>query len=654
MRLEKITISNFRQYRFQEFDFKAKSGHPDIHIIVANNGVGKTNMLNAIKWCLFEKEPHLSNASSARPRLNKAEAEKQRAEGKKIGTMSVSLELSQDGKVYRITRKEDFKLTDTTEEPLKPTKLIVQELVNNDWEQITSEELALAIMLKIVPEQIQEYIFFDGEQLLHYFDSDQKNKVRNGVKGLTQVSVLESIIKRIQNYQNDNITSKISSSGDKELKEAITYYDRMKNAFDTITEKLENEKQTADFCTTKIKNLSEKIKGFERVKANQEDLEEKEILLKDNNMSLEINNSRKMQLVRKYYQLFAIWPAIKAYYLYLTELDKNGELPPKFDKVLLEVMRNSGHCLVCDRDLDEHGKAHIEDLIEKLTVSTVTSNHLNKTLPVLTQAIRDMASFGKELKELDDERIALIQKNNNLISQIQNIQEYLKQIPNIDEVRQWCIERDDFQRKEKEAHIAIGKLEIALKNAKYELDKAEMKKKVLQKRNTKIEILNKQDEFCNESIDVLKSTCDEILSECRNTLASLTLHFFKTLLWKQDTFEKIVIKEDFEFCLYDDRNQQILGSCSAAEISLLALSFTLALQKDAKSDSMLYIDTPVGRVDEENRRNFMNVLKNIAKDKQVILTFTPSEYDKNIREVVGNDFSTYLEMSIKDGVNIIK
>ena len=69
---------------------------------------------------------------------------------------------------------------------------------------------------------------------------------------------------------------------------------------------------------------------------------------------------------------------------------------------------------------------------------------------------------------------------------------------------------------------------------------------------------------------------------------------------------------------------------------------------------MLYIDTPVGRVDEENRKNFMNVLMNIAKDKQVILTFTPSEYDINVRQVVGNDYSTYKVMTIEDGVNKLK
>ena len=654
MRLEKLIITNFRQYRYREFEFKTAPGHPDIHIIVANNGVGKTNMLNAIKWCLFEKEPHLSNASLASPRLNKSAAEEERAKGNKIGTMSVTLEFSQDGKLYRITRKEDFKLTDTTEEPLKPTRLLVQELVNNDWEQITSEDLALATMLKIVPEQIQEYIFFDGEQLLNYFDSDQKSKVRNGVKGLTQVSVLENIIKRIQNYQSLNITSKISTSGDKALEDAVKFYNSKKESFDTITEKLEQKKQDADFCAGKVKSLSDKIKGFERVKSTQEELERCEGILNDNSKLLEKNMSQKMLLVRKYYQIFAIWPAIKAYYLYLSELDKKGELPPKFDKSLLESMKASGHCLVCDRDLDEHGKSHIENLIEMLTVSTVTSNHLNKTLPVLTQAIQDMSHFGKEMKVIDDERALLITKKEEIEEQIHNLQEYLKQVPNADQVRQWTIERDDFQHKERDAHISVGKLEEEQRTAKLALDKAEDKKKALQNRNKQMGVLNKQDDFCNDSISILAETCNEILEECRVSLASLTMQFFKTFLWKQDTFERIEIKEDFEFCLYNDHNQQILGSCSAAEISLLALSFTLALQNDTKSDSMLYIDTPVGRVDEENRKNFMNVLMNIAKDKQVILTFTPSEYDINVRQVVGNDYSSYKVMTIEDGVNKIK
>lgn len=36
------------------------------------------------------------------------------------------------------------------------------------------------------------------------------------------------------------------------------------------------------------------------------------------------------------------------------------------------------------------------------------------------------------------------------------------------------------------------------------------------------------------------------------------------------------------------------------------------------------------RVDEDNRLNFVNTLCEIAKSKQVILTFTPTEYDEKV------------------------
>ena len=52
MRFETIKISNYRQYRDVSFEFH-KSTANDIHIIIASNGVGKTNVLNAINWCLY-------------------------------------------------------------------------------------------------------------------------------------------------------------------------------------------------------------------------------------------------------------------------------------------------------------------------------------------------------------------------------------------------------------------------------------------------------------------------------------------------------------------------------------------------------------------------------------------------------------------------
>ena len=68
-------------------------------------------------------------------------------------------------------------------------------------------------------------------------------------------------------------------------------------------------------------------------------------------------------------------------------------------------------------------------------------------------------------------------------------------------------------------------------------------------------------------------------------------------------------------------------------IELLALAFTLAIQEVSNFDNLLFIDTPVGKISDENRENFANVLLDISTHKQIILQFTPSEYSSEIRDV---------------------
>ena len=99
---------------------------------------------------------------------------------------------------------------------------------------------------------------------------------------------------------------------------------------------------------------------------------------------------------------------------------------------------------------------------------------------------------------------------------------------------------------------------------------------------------------------------------------------------------------------------QTLGSCSATERALLALSFTLALQKVSMHDSLLFIDTPIGRVDQENRLNFVNTLCEIAKGKQVILTFTPVEYDDKVAAALQGQYASFNKLQIEDGTTVIK
>ena len=77
----------------------------------------------------------------------------------------------------------------------------------------------------------------------------------------------------------------------------------------------------------------------------------------------------------------------------------------------------------------------------------------------------------------------------------------------------------------------------------------------------------------------------------------------------------------------------------------MALAFTIAIHKVSGYDNLLFIDTPVGRISDENRTNFAKVLLEVSQTKQIILAFTPSEYSEEIRDVLRKDIvSSYVQL----------
>ena len=69
MRIERVVLRNYRQFRQAQVTFR-KRPDTDLHFVVGTNGTGKTNLLNAINWCLYGDEPHLAKDSEGLPLMN--------------------------------------------------------------------------------------------------------------------------------------------------------------------------------------------------------------------------------------------------------------------------------------------------------------------------------------------------------------------------------------------------------------------------------------------------------------------------------------------------------------------------------------------------------------------------------------------------------
>jgi len=140
--------------------------------------------------------------------------------------------------------------------------------------------------------------------------------------------------------------------------------------------------------------------------------------------------------------------------------------------------------------------------------------------------------------------------------------------------------------------------------------------------------------FCEKSLKIARKTKQIIMDETRESMESETREIFFNLIWKKETFKSVNIDAHYNLSLKHASGYDCLGTISAAERKLLALSFTLALHKISGFDSPILIDTPLSSEDPEHKKNFSKMLTEVTKNKQIILLFTPTEYSEEVSNIL--------------------
>lgn len=652
MRIESIEIHNLRQLKDVTVRFVKNSHDNDLHVILAENGVGKTNILNAITWCLYNKEMHLRDEGSAQSIVNSQVVEETRTFGGGTKEVSVELKLStdEDGKItfkrvgrYNITKDAVIPLSD---------KLTINYL--DEMRTIEDDDETMQLVHKYLPEEINSYIFFDGEQLEKFFSVDQLDNVRIGINELTQASHLDKAYSFLEKYIKEYINPKLSNGGDKEVKEQQKKVDDLDEQIKLSEVTIATLKEQISTCENKIEDLNKKIHGCENLREKTEALRQSENRLNELSDALKNKYIELKKFTRKYFILFAAYPSVKHFYDYILKQKNEGKLPPNIDTGLLDKIIEMKECLIC-------GKKHLSDedieavrrLRNSITVASETSNDLSN-------ALGSMTSYFNEVKEYMSLKERLISEINKINKDIEsedenykNLNNYLRSIPNNEELAKALDDRDQYKTLYKDLIGKKAKEEEKKRQNEASKEEEEKKLRALISKVTELEEYMRKRDFCELCIKIMKESRQEILDECRITIQEETFRIFDALIWKDDDFSKVEILENYSFKLLDRYGNQTLGSCSAAETALLALSFTLALQNISKHDSLLFIDTPIGRVGTQNRTNFMNTLLEIAKGKQVILTFTTTEYDQNVQSILSNNYNSFHNLSMVEGITTI-
>ena len=639
IRICKIDFHNYRQYR--DFSISFESKYSNLYVIKAKNGTGKTTFLNSILWCLYGTEYYITDSSKALPLLNDGVSNDTINNSEDV-SVSITIEDGDSFLVFKrvqhfviktdprtntrnasISGKSELEVSVTKKEGKENTKTFI------------NDEAGLLVK-QYFDEAIYSYFFFDGENLKNFFSTTNSSQIKKSIHNISQVNLLSDAIDHTLGMGNELSREANKNSGD--IDALYKQEDDLQN--NILAAQSENasiDKKRPEYQQL-VADCEEKLRGYEPVKQLQ---------LKRDKLNNDLSSNKKMlvevyenrnKLIRDFTVLLNFYPYVK-HALDLIELkEKQGSLPPSVDKKQVIQILNEHilNCPLCDGKIDDRAKNHLQDLLSRLELPYGAAIDLKEIKGSLESMAEQAADYKiKRDRVLENEKYYL-----GLIDGIEReLKEIKQKLSNFDSeddsINVAQIEKDKSyydskimsdQRKYGENLQSIKDDTERLKEVRNQIKKLEDEKSTKDILTQKARVFKK----VSSSLEQIKNSIMKVVKE---DIETDTWRIFDNMIWKKNTFKKVVINDNYELSVINMSGKEMLGGLGATEYMALAYSFTLAIHKAAGKNCPLVVDSPLGRTSDDNREKMAAELLKVSKEKQIIMLFTPDEYSQQVREI---------------------
>jgi DNA sulfur modification protein DndD len=647
MRIEKIAISNYRQLKSLELQFTKKESS-DLHVIIGQNGTGKTSILNAINWCLYGDEPHLLKGSDQLPLLNTG------VTSSAISPTEYTVETSiwaksDDGNKIIFTRKWKFRACSTDSQPRIQSKSFEVRTIGIDGNtKIMPEDEASIFVDRFVPNRIREFFFFDGERLDRYFAEATGVNIRKAVYEISQIDLLGKIEDRL-----DKISKEYSGEAGKlspRIEEVRTKIESLEKHSINIQSQLNECNGQISIAKEKISELDDKLRGIPDLRELEAKRESyKSTLSKKRDIRGNAVRDRQDFLFNQSIYLM-LAPAIIRGISMINEKRKKREIPPSIDINFINDVLKTNVCGICGRKINEEERCHIASILESIRLSSDVAQQLLMMEGFLYSAREKYSQFQQKAQEKHIQIEVVESEISGLEKDIEGIDNLLSSY-DVEKIKLWSQERRDNEAVQETNTRKAGSLKRELEESIKILESEKVTLEQELKKDERFKAIRKKIKFSKKAYAVIRQIKEAAMEEIRRKIAQETKTIFLDLVWKKESFKDVTFDEGYNINIVHSNDIGCLGSMSSGERELLALAFTLALHKVSGFDSAIMIDTPVARISDTNRENFARVFAEIGKKKQVILLFTPSEYSKEISNEIDKAACTKVMLKVSSKEN---
>jgi DNA sulfur modification protein DndD len=635
MKFKSIQMKNYRQYKDAEIILSSPNKKLNLFVIEGLTGAGKTNILNAITWCLFGDEEHLSTKNKGLPIINNITLENMKTNQSE--TVEIKLTIEYDNarievfeRNMEVTKNKDR----IPQEGKQEFKVYYKDKGDSDWNVSKDPDFRVENFL---PRNIQEYFLFDGERLEKYFSRGKGQGIRKEVFEVSQLNIFERVMDHIEKmnneYQRDlaNVNPKadeIKNEWDKKRKE-IEQAKKDRDDFEsTLKEARDLERQLLE----DLKKLPFSAKRIDELKGKKDYLEGK-----SESLHLDLVRLKKEQLdfLLDYSKIIMGHEYIIKAKDMISQKVERGEIPPEYKKGFIERLLEEGRC-ICGTEIKTGVvRENIEKMLKTCSELDEISQELireNVKLELILEKSKQFKSRQQSISKriFDKEK----EKEDNL-SQLKEIEE---QLFKIDDERVKTLEMRYMAVKTKIENL---NQEIGMKKHKIqdldgvikglEKDYYNEVKKIAKHDDIKLKL-----QFSKECIVASKSVMQQVKEEIRAAIEKKAKEQFLSTIWKTMNYSDVIIDDDYNISVLDQNRMESLGTLSQGESHFLALSFVNALHMVSGFKTPIVIDFPLGRISGEPKLNLAKVLPKFTETKQLILLVTDQEYTPEVRRALKN------------------
>ena len=621
MVLEEIRLTDFRCFYGETNIQFSEDTDKNVTIIYAENGVGKTTLLNALLWCFY---------GETTARFEKRE-EILNYDAKKSGRTMASVEVIFEHNDSRYIAKRFSGISS-----LSRREFVVARIEDGSHIPLDTPD---TFVNTVIPREMASHFLFDGEHAEVFLGENNRDSIKSAVRDILGCSLIETAIQDLKDVSNQFRKQIPSTAATKKIEELSNRFDVLTSQIGTANAsvlRLEDKRRQTDL---QIKDIDAKLRNTAAAKELQRSRDR-----------LVGQYRRAQKRKREYADEVYKWLGENGRFIvskriteetfsFLDEKEHRGRIPSPYNEEFVKDILEAEEC-ICGADLKPGSveSKKVASLLEK-AASKVMRDRVSMVRARLTSLKTERAKAPGRLKKAKAHHANANNELERTEAQLMEIHEKLKDI-DFENIGEQERRREELCEELRDIDRNIGAIKTNVAASEQEKDRIDSEINELSEKDKQTAIYGRRRNLCENIKGKLEKQLVEEEDQARKVLRAGIRRILEA------TTRKVLnlrMTDDYVISLVNSDGMTLPKS--SGENQLLGLAFTAALVEFAKvrrhaqdyrllpgTIAPLVLDSPFGQLDETYRATTAEFIPKMAR--QVILLVSKSQGSEDVLEAL--------------------